>query len=344
MKACREILAATRRADSLFNLIEEGDRIAVGVSGGKDSLCLVRVLSLYQKFCDRHFEIVPITLDMGFPSFDPTSIKEYVREQGYELEVVDAREVYKILLMNTKDEKHLPCSICSRMRKAIMNKAAKERGCNKVAFAHHMDDAIETKLMNEICGAREATFSPKMHLERSDIVFIRPFILVREKQIKRMVSEEDIPVVPIFCPADKHTNREDIKNLLSDIYKKYPRAYQNFETAIMNYPPFDLYYDKFEFQLGSKYTISPVNSVSQLFDYISFLPKEIDPRDINRAAQQQLIKERGEVVGVYDLTRLEKEVIVSSLTLKEGKEEIKEELIPYLEKFYFPKKITLKTE
>ncbi|MCD8203718.1 MAG: tRNA 2-thiocytidine biosynthesis TtcA family protein [Coprobacillus sp.] len=341
MKACREILAATRRADSIFNLIEEGDRIAVGVSGGKDSLCLVRILSLYQKFCDRHFEIVPITLDMGFPSFDPSSIKEYVKEQGFELEVVDAKEVYRILCMNTKDEKHLPCSICSRMRKAIMNKAAKERGCNKVAFAHHMDDALETKLMNEICGGREATFSPKMHLEKSDIIFIRPFILVREKQIKRMVNEENIPVVPPFCPADKHTNREEVKTLLNDIYKKYPRAYQNFETALMNYPPFDLYYDKLEFQVGSKYTISPVNSTAQLLDYIKFLPDGIDPRAINNGNQQHLIKERGEIIGVYDLKRSEKEVFISNLYLKEGKEEFKGLLIPYLEKFYFPRKITL---
>ena len=207
----------------------------VGVSGGKDSMALVYALSIYQKFNFVKFAIIPTILDLGFPGFNAKPIKKYIESLGLELKVVDAKDVYQILKIQKKDAKHLPCSICSRMKKAAINKAAKEMGCNKVAFAHHADDAIETLFMNEIYGGRIATFQPKMHLERMDVDFIRPFIHVREDDIKDLVKEETIPVFSSHCPNDGYTQRSEMKELLNEFYEKYPSSKANFLTMLSNY-------------------------------------------------------------------------------------------------------------
>ncbi len=241
MKAIRTILACIRRADQTYNLINHGDKIVVGLSGGKDSVALTYSLSLYQKFSHTDFVIQPVILDLGFPGFDPTPMKEFCKSLGLNLIVSDNKDVYKILKIQQKDSRHLPCSICSRMKKAAINKVAKELGYNKVAFAHHADDAIETYIMNTIYGARIATFSPKMHLERADIEFIRPLILVRENDIKKLVKEQNLPISSSCCPADKNTTREDIKNLLEDIYKKYPVSKESFLSMLSNYETEDIW-------------------------------------------------------------------------------------------------------
>ena len=235
MKSIKTILGGIRQADQKYSLFNEKDRIAIGLSGGKDSMALLTALNLYKKFDFVNFEIVPITLDLGFPGFDFKPIKKYVESLGLKLVEVDSKDVYKILKEQKKDDKHLPCSICSRMKKAAMNKAAKANGCNKVAFAHHADDAIETLFLNEIHGGRVATFQPKMHLEREDITFIRPFIHVREDDIKSFVKEENIPFYSSCCPNDGYTQRSEVKNLLSEIYEKYPSSYHNFLVMLSNY-------------------------------------------------------------------------------------------------------------
>ena len=193
MKTMRSILGLIRKADQKFDFFNENDRVLIGISGGKDSMVLLKALSQYQHFNCVNFEIVPVILDLGFDGFDSEPIKKYVKSLGLELIVVDSREVYKILKVQQKDSPHLPCSICSRMKKAAINKAAKELGCNKVAFAHHGDDAIETLFMNEIFGGRIASFQPKMHLDRADIEFIRPLILCHEDMIIHAQKEEKIP-------------------------------------------------------------------------------------------------------------------------------------------------------
>ena len=197
MKMIRQVLAAVRRADQTYNLINHGDKIVIGLSGGKDSIVLTYVLSLYQKFSHTDFVIQPVTLDLGFDGFDPSGMKAFCESLGLTLIVEDAREVYPILLKQKELQnlEHLPCSICSRMKKAAINKAANELGFNKVAFAHHADDAIETLIMNAIYGSRIATFSPKMHLEKANIDFIRPLLLTHEKQIEQLIKEENLPVL-----------------------------------------------------------------------------------------------------------------------------------------------------
>lgn len=249
MKAIRTILACIRKADNEYNLINHGDKIVIGLSGGKDSLTLLYALSLYQKFSHTDFIIQPVTLDLGFDNFDPTPLHEFCHTLGYNLIVSDNKEVYKILKMNQKDKTHLPCSICSRMKKAAINKVANELGFNKVAFAHHGDDAVETLFMNMIFGSRLATFSPKMKLEKADITFIRPLILCKEKDIKAFIKEENIYVAPSSCPADKHTTREEIKMLLTDLYKTYPSSKAGFLNMLSNYSKEDLWGKEIELHI-----------------------------------------------------------------------------------------------
>ncbi len=254
MKAIRTLLACIRKADQTYNLINHGDKIVVGLSGGKDSLALLYCLNLYQKFSHTDFTLQPVTLDLGFPGFNKERLEKFCDSIGLKLIVSDNKEVYEILKIQQEKQglKHLPCSICSRMKKAAINKIANELGFNKVAFAHHADDAIETLIMNEIYGSRIATFSPKMHLENANIDFIRPFLLVHEKDIKQFIKEENIDVIGSSCPADKNTTREDIKNLLNDIYHKYPKAKENFLSMISNYEQEDLWGNEIYLQINQE--------------------------------------------------------------------------------------------
>ena len=271
MKAIRTVLACIRKADNTYNLIEHGDKIVIGLSGGKDSIVLTYCLSLYQKFSHTDFKIQPVTLDLGFPGFDSKPLEEFCKSLGLELMVVDSSEVYKILQVQQELQglKHLPCSICSRMKKAAINKVANEIGFNKVAFAHHADDALETLLMNEIHGCRVATFSPKMLLENANIVFIRPLLLCHEDEIRKLVKEENLPVLDSHCPADKTTTREDIKQLMDSIYKKYPQAKDNFLTMLSNYEQIDLWGEDIEYQINQDgLKLKPVVNPLQMYKMI----------------------------------------------------------------------------
>ena len=266
MKAIRTLLACIRKADQTYNLINHGDKIVVGLSGGKDSLALLYCLNLYRKFSHTEFEIQPVTLDLGFPSFNKEPLERFCDSIGLKLIVHDSKEVFEILKIQQEKQglKHLPCSICSRMKKAAINKVATELGYNKVAFAHHADDAIETLFMNEIYGSRIATFSPKMHLQIANIDFIRPFLLVREADIKRFIKEEEIEVMGSSCPADKNTTREDIKILLNDLYHKFPKAKEDFLTMISNYEQEDIWGNEIYLQVNQeglclKPVVSPID-------------------------------------------------------------------------------------
>ena len=259
MKAIRTILACIRKADKQYNLINHGDKILIGLSGGKDSVALTYALSLYQKFSHTDFKIQPVMLDLGFPEFNPYEMNQFCESLGLKLMVVDNTEVYKILQVQQKDHEHLPCSICSRMKKASMNKVAKMIGFNKVSFAHHADDAIETYMMNTLFGGRVASFAPKMHLERADITFIRPLINVRESDIVKLIKEENLPVMKSGCPANQHTRREDMKSLLKDIYKRWPVAKDNLLTMLSNYEKEDIWGKEIYHQINQEgLTLKPV--------------------------------------------------------------------------------------
>lgn len=259
MNYIRSILSAVRRADSDFSLIDDGDKILIGLSGGKDSLALLRALSIYPLFAKKRFEILPVYLDLGFGNTDLTLLKGYCESLGHPLYVNDSRFVYDILKAHAKPGGHIACSICSRMKKAAMNSVAKELGYNKVAFAHHSDDAIETLFMNMIHGGRVATFTPKMKLERAGITFIRPLIYCRENDLASLAKEENLPVLKSACPANGFTEREWTKDFLHDIYASHPDAKKNFQRMLTNYEPFTLFFSTLEYEssLDPSFALKP---------------------------------------------------------------------------------------
>jgi tRNA 2-thiocytidine biosynthesis protein TtcA len=269
MRYIRRVLAALRQADEKYGLIDEGDRILVGLSGGKDSLCLLKALSIYDKFAGKHFKVQPVTLNLGFDNFHPESLIAYCKSIGYDLIVEDSSFVYGVLKAHQKDGKHIPCSICSRMKKAAMNSVAHRLGYNKVAFAHHRDDALETLFMNMIHGGRVATFEPKMYLEKSKIEFIRPLVLAKESDLANMAKEEGLPVLASTCPANGFTERFFTKQLLKSIYQAHPEAEENFAAMLGNYQGFQLYFDQIEIEdsLDKRYALRPLLSAEDVLKY-----------------------------------------------------------------------------
>jgi tRNA 2-thiocytidine biosynthesis protein TtcA len=284
MDAIRVILACIRKADDKFNLINNGDKICLGISGGKDSMSMLYALDKYKKFSKTKFEIYPVMIDLGFDNFNPKVTKEFAEKLGYNLKIVEAKTVYEILKIQ-KEKQHtpnLPCSICSKMKKAVINKAAHELGCNKVAFAHHRDDAIETLLLNEIYGGRMATFSPKMFLTGEKITFIRPLVLAKEADIKRLCEEEKIPISSSHCPNDKYTEREEIKKILHDIYLKYPSSKENFLNMMMNDTKEDLFYSHVENKIeGTNYYFKKILTINEFLNEISFNKNKVIKNEQN---------------------------------------------------------------
>lgn len=266
MNYIRTVLSALRKADNDFSLIEEGDRIALGLSGGKDSLALLRALSVYGHFAKKHFEVFPIYLDLGFKDGDYSEMQKYVESLGYSLYVSDSRFVYEILKAHQKPGKNLPCSICSRMKKAAINSMAKKLKCNKVAFAHHADDAIETLFMNMLHGGRIATFEPKMKLEKAGVTFIRPLYYCYEKDLTALVKEENLPVYDQGCPANKHTEREYAKNLVKDLASHDQSIKENLRTMLTNYERLCLPYERLEIENDEdpSYALRPVLSAEDM--------------------------------------------------------------------------------
>lgn len=334
MNSLKGILGAIRQADQKFDLFHEKDRIMIGISGGKDSMVLALAMKQYQMFSCANFTIVPAILDLGFPGFDATPIKEYFTKIGLDLKVVDSKEVYQILKAQQKDAKNLPCSICSRMKKAAINKVAKELGCNKVAFAHHGDDALETLLMNEIFGARIATFQPKMYLERSQIEFIRPLILVHEKEIKAASKEENIPIFPSHCPNDGNTMRAEMKTLLNDIYKKYPTAKKNFFSMLENYEQQMLYYYDYFYKIERKdLSFKPV-----ILEKDSRLEHEIRHKlgieDFSSDLKRFLIYRKEKPIGVISLKTSEAEIYIKDFALLRESTKTRIDLLQGLERYY----------
>ncbi|MBE6700626.1 MAG: tRNA 2-thiocytidine(32) synthetase TtcA [Ruminococcaceae bacterium] len=213
------ILSYTRRTVDSYEMIEEGDRIAVGVSGGKDSLALLCALAHLRKFYPKKFDIVAISIDMGFEGTDYSGIKALCEELEVELKIVKT-QIYQIIFDVRKEDS--PCSLCSRMRRGALNDAADEFSCNKVALGHHMDDVIETYMMNLFFAGKIGTFSPVTYLDRSKITCIRPLIYVPEKDIRYFASKENLPVFKNKCPADGNTERENMKKRLFELQREIP--------------------------------------------------------------------------------------------------------------------------
>jgi len=229
-----KVLGCIKKADIDYNLIENGDRICVGLSFGKDSMVLLESLRLYKFFSKKEYVIVAVNIELGFPKIDTSEIEQFLKNNNieYHQELSDPL-IYEVLKLHIKNDK-LPCSICSKMKKAAICKAAHKYNCNKIAYAHHIDDAIETLAMNMIYGGRIATFKVKTFLSKEKLTFIRPLCYCKEKDIIHTATTSNIPFSPSSCPNDKNTERENIKELLHSLYKIYPEAKNNFQLMLSN--------------------------------------------------------------------------------------------------------------
>ena len=216
----RKILSRTRAAVDDYNMIEQGDKIAVGVSGGKDSLMLLKALCELKRFYSKEFTVVAITLDMRFnkEAGDYSAIKKMCEEYGVEY-VVRPTDLYEIIFEVRKESN--PCALCARMRRGMLHETAKEMGCNKIALGHHLDDAAETFLMNLLLESRVGCFAPVTYLSRRDITMIRPMIYVREREVEQALQRLSLPVVESKCPANEQSKRDEIKKLISDLSAVY---------------------------------------------------------------------------------------------------------------------------
>ncbi len=237
----KKILGCIRKADREYNLIQENDRICIGVSGGKDSMLLLYCMHLYQKFADKKFEIVGVHIKLGFPNMDFTEAIHFFESKGIEFHLFES-QVYDILKVQANEDGTLKCSLCSTLKKGIVIDSAKKLNCNKIAFGHHADDAIETLLMNAIYGGRLATFKPTMYMSRTDTTFIRPFVYAYESDIEKAIMESKVPIVRSTCPMDGYTKRTETKHMLNDLYEKYPMAKDNFLLMLHNDDKTDLWH------------------------------------------------------------------------------------------------------
>ena len=218
MKEIQRILSHVRRAVADYDMIKEGDRVCVGVSAGKDSLTLLAALAEMRRFYPKKYEIVAITIDMGFDGVDWSEVSEFCRRLKVEYRVVKT-DIAKIIFDVRKEPN--PCSLCAKMRRGSLHAEAQAAGCNKVALGHHMDDAAETFMMNLLNGGHIGCFSPVTYLSRKDIHVIRPMIFCRESEPARICRRMELPIVKSRCPADGVTERESMKQLLSGYEKKY---------------------------------------------------------------------------------------------------------------------------
>ena len=225
----QRLYSFTRKAVDDYKLIETGDKIAVGISGGKDSLTLLYALAGLRRFYPEKFELCAITVNLGFEGFNTEDISTLCDELEVPYTIVNT-DINKIVFSDRKESN--PCSLCSKMRKGALNEAIKELGCNKVAYGHHKDDVIETMLLSLIYEGRFHTFSPKTYLDRTQITVIRPLLYINEADIIGFNNKMNLPVTKGKCPADGFTKREYAKNLLRSLNSENPGVKERMFTAI----------------------------------------------------------------------------------------------------------------
>ncbi len=237
----KRILGCVRRAVEEFDLIKDGDKIAVGVSGGKDSITLLYALKLFQRFSPVNYELEAITVTLGFDNFDITPIENFCEKIEVPLSINET--LISKIVFDVKKEKN-PCSLCANMRRGALHTTMQKRNCNVLALGHHSDDVIETLFLNLFYTGRIKTFSPKTYLTRRDVTVIRPMLYATEHQVIGAIRRHDLPTVKNPCPANENTKREEIKDYMKQIYKNIPPARNNIMTALKNEEQLDLWFKK----------------------------------------------------------------------------------------------------
>ncbi len=223
----QKILSTMRRAIQDYNMLESGDKIAVGVSGGKDSLVLLAALAAFRRFSEKPFEVMGITINMGFQGVDYSPVAHFCKEIGVEY-IVKNTDIAEILF-DVRKEKN-PCSLCSRMRRGALNDLAKENGCNKVALGHNNEDVLETFFLSLFYEGRLNSFSPFTYLTRREIAVIRPLIYASESDIRGYARRAELPIVKNPCPMDGVSKRQDMKDFINEKTK----LDRHFKSRMMN--------------------------------------------------------------------------------------------------------------
>lgn len=219
MHLLQKMLSMVRSCADDYRMLEKGDRVAVGVSGGKDSLALLRILAELRLFHPSNFELCAITLDMGYEEMDFSPVAELCHTLNVPY-YIRKTQIKQVIFDIRKEEN--PCALCAKMRRGALNEEAKKLGCNKVALGHHHDDAVETFLLSLLYEGRISCFLPVTYLDRTDLTVIRPMLYIPEKKIQSFAARASLPVVHNPCPADKNTKREDVKQLISELETRYP--------------------------------------------------------------------------------------------------------------------------
>lgn len=225
----KQVLSLVRQAIDDYQMIEANDCIAVGISGGKDSLTLLVALASLRSFYPIPFEIKAITIDLGFENQNFDEIINLCNELKVEYKI-EKTQISQIVFDERKEEN--PCSLCSKLRKGTLNEVIKDMGCNKVAYAHHKDDVVETMLLSLIYEGRFHTFSPVTHLDKTQVTIIRPLIYMNEYDVIGFTRRENLPVIKSPCPADGHTKREDMHNMLKELERNSRGTRNRMFTAI----------------------------------------------------------------------------------------------------------------
>lgn len=236
----QKLLSHMRKAINDYHMIESGDKIAVGISGGKDSLMLLALLAAYKRFSEHDFELCGITVDMGFAENAYKPVEDFCNQLGvpYYVEKTDIAEI----VFDVRKEKN-PCSLCAKMRRGALNSKINELGFNKLALGHHKNDVVETFLLSLLYEGRLSTMQPVSYMSRSDVTLIRPMVYIDERDI--IGAAKELPVCKNPCPADKHSQRESMKDILKELSAKDPAISTKIANAIMHPERYNLW-DKLE--------------------------------------------------------------------------------------------------
>ncbi len=229
----QHLMGLVRRCADDYGMIQEGDRIAVGVSGGKDSLALLVLLAGLRRYYPKRFELEAITIDMGMPDMDFTPVEALCRRLEVPYTCLHT-EIGPIIFEHRKEKN--PCSMCAKMRRGALNDALLAKGFNKIALGHHYDDAVETFLLSLFYEGRISCFQPVTYLSRTGVTQIRPMLYVGEKAVASFAQRMELPVVHNTCPADNNTKRQEVKDLLAVLQKQYPDLKSKIFGAMQRLP------------------------------------------------------------------------------------------------------------
>ena len=231
-------LGCIRKADRDFQLIQPGDNVAIGLSGGKDSLLLLKALSIYRNVRKHDFTLQAIMLTQGETEPDTSAIVAFCEENNVPL-TIRYTDFYQVLFEIRKDKN--PCALCAKMRRGVLCEMAKELGATKLALGHHKEDALESLLMSLLFESRLRTFHPKTYMSRSDMTVIRPMVYLSENHVRKLARNFNFPILHNPCPANGNTKRQEMKELVEELEKRYPNIKDSMLTALQNDDKYQLW-------------------------------------------------------------------------------------------------------